>query len=197
MWHECMSLKLMLLNCYYMLFVFVSQAWTWSSALSGTATAFKTFKLHCDHLRHLSSCRDDGWIMLDQPSCYSLQAACSRHSRLTSPDNLMRIGMNRVRPACTSGSPFAMKYMKYIYIYEIYEIGVVICFHSVVSQICVRIACTLNLQNRCSICSIASEGILAWDSVRVLFDQHRVHSLFLLPLDCRRDVSWQILRQAK
>ena len=113
-WHECMSLKLMLLNCYYMLFVLVSQAWTWSSALSGTATAFKTFKLHCDHLRHLSSCRDDGWIMLDQPSCYSLQAACSRHSRLTSPDNLMRIGMNRVRPACTSGSPFAMKHMKYM-----------------------------------------------------------------------------------
>ena len=34
------------------------------------------------------------------------------------------------------------------------------------------------------------EGIVAWDCVRVLLDQHRVYPFFLLLVDCRRDVSW-------
>ena len=42
----------------------------------------------------------------------------------------------------------------------------------------------------CWLILLRSEGILARDSVRVLLDQHRMYSLFLLPVDCRRDVSW-------
>ena len=43
----------------------------------------------------------------------------------------------------------------------------------------------------------AVQGLAAWNSVRVLSDEHRLHSVLLQPLDRGGDVLWRQMRQTR